>query len=91
MTEQKTDRKMRKEVIGTVTSDKMDKTITVMNYRMVKHPRYGKYIKKKSVFKAHDEKNEAKVGDRVTIRSFRPLSRTKRWLFVKVLKEGKEN
>lgn len=67
------------EVVGEVTSDKMDKTISVLVYRLVKHSRYGKFIRRTSVFKAHDEKELAKIGDRVKIYEVRPMSRTKRW------------
>ena len=81
------------EVVGEVVSDKMDKTISVLVYRLVKHKRYGKFIRRTSVFKAHDEKGQAKVGDRVKIYEVRPMSRTKRWKLREVieghsLKEG---
>lgn len=79
----------RVEVIGEVVSDKMDKTISVVTYRMVKHSKYGKYVKRTSVMKAHDEKNEAKVGDRVKIYESRPLSKTKRWVLGAVVEEAK--
>lgn len=77
------------EVVGEVISDKMDKTISVLIYRMVKHPKYGKYVKKTSVFKAHDEKNQAKIGDVVKIRETRPLSKTKRWTLAEVVEAAK--
>ena len=77
------------EVVGEVVSDKMDKTISVLIYRMVKHPKYGKYVKKTSVFKAHDEKNQAKAGDIVKIRETRPLSKTKRWTLAEVVETAK--
>ncbi|MGZ3774138.1 MAG: 30S ribosomal protein S17 [Pseudobdellovibrionaceae bacterium] len=77
------------EVVGEVISDKMDKTISVLIYRMVKHPKYGKYVKKTSVFKAHDEGNQAKVGDIVKIRETRPLSKTKRWTLAEVVEAAK--
>jgi small subunit ribosomal protein S17 len=67
----------------------MDKTISVVTYRMVKHEKYGKYIKKTSVMKAHDEKNLAKVGDTVKIFETRPLSKTKRWVLAEVLETVK--
>ncbi|MCX7978661.1 MAG: 30S ribosomal protein S17 [Bdellovibrionaceae bacterium] len=79
----------RIEVVGTVVSDKMDKTISVEVFRLVRHPKYGKYMKKSSVFKAHDEKNVAKVGDKVKIFESRPLSKTKRWVLAEVLEAGK--
>lgn len=75
----------RKMVVGIVTSDKMDKTIAVMVKRTIKHPKYGKYIKRSTVYKAHDENNEAKIGDRVEIRETRPLSKTKRWKLVRII------
>lgn len=77
------------EVVGEVISDKMDKTISVLIYRMVKHPKYGKYVKKTSVFKAHDETNTAKAGDIVKIRETRPLSKTKRWTLAEVVETAK--
>jgi small subunit ribosomal protein S17 len=73
------------EEIGEVVSDKMMKTITVRVYRMVKHKKYGKYIRRSTVFKAHDEKNVAKEGDQVRIYLTRPLSKDKRWKLDKVL------
>ena len=73
------------EVVGEVVSNKMDKTISVLVYRMVKHMKYGKYMKRTSVFKAHDEKNVAKIGDVVRIKETRPLSKTKRFAFVEVV------
>lgn len=77
------------EVVGEVISDKMDKTISVLIYRMVKHPKYGKYVKKTSVFKAHDENNQAKTGDVVKIRETRPLSKTKRWALAEIVETAK--
>lgn len=79
----------RVEVIGQVVSNKMDKTISVVTYRMVKHDKYGKYVKKTTVMKAHDEKNVAKVGDTVKIFESRPLSKTKRWVLAEVLESVK--
>ena len=72
--------------IGVVTSDKMQKTITVVVDRLVKHPLYKKYVKERTVLKAHDEKNEAKVGAVVEVELTRPLSKTKRWNLVRVLR-----
>lgn len=69
---------------GKVISDKMDKTITVLIERRVKHPLYGKYISKSSKLKAHDEENAGKIGDMVTISESRPLSKTKAWKLVKI-------
>ena len=79
----------RNEVVGEVISNKMDKTISVLIFRMVKHKKYGKYVKKTSVFKAHDEKNEAKIGDVVKIYETRPLSKTKRWALSEVVETAK--
>lgn len=79
----------RIEVVGEVVSNKMDKTIAVLIYRMVKHKKYGKYLKKTSVFKAHDEKNEAKIGDIVKIYETRPLSKTKRWALSEIVETAK--
>lgn len=71
-------------VTGKVVSDKMDKTITVLIERRVKHALYGKYISRSSKLKAHDEENSCKVGDTVTIAESRPLSKTKSWALVKI-------
>lgn len=78
----------RNEVVGEVVSDKMSKTISVLIFRKVRHAKYGKFLKKTSVFKAHDEKGEAKMGDKVMIRMSRPLSKTKRWTLVSVLEKA---
>lgn len=78
------------QVEGEVISNKMNKTITVKIYRRVRHAKYGKYQKKTSVFKAHDEKNEAKKGDIVRIQMTRPLSKTKRWRLIEVVKRGEQ-
>lgn len=72
-------------VKGQVVSDKGDKTISVLIYRLMKHPKYKKYIRKKSIFKAHDEKNQAKAGDIVKIHESRPLSKTKRWKLLEIV------
>ncbi|MBI4335156.1 MAG: 30S ribosomal protein S17 [Candidatus Omnitrophica bacterium] len=77
----------RKEKQGVVIGDKMDKTITVQVARLVRHAWLGKSIRKYSKFKAHDENREAKVGDIVSIIETRPLSKTKRWRLVKVVKK----
>jgi small subunit ribosomal protein S17 len=83
------DRNLRKTRIGVVTSNKMAKTITVAVERKVKHPIYGKFVKKTTRFHAHDEKNEASIGDVVRIMETRPLSKTKRWRLVEVLEKVK--
>jgi small subunit ribosomal protein S17 len=66
----------------------MDKTITVKVEKLVKHPLYGKYIKRATIYKAHDEEKKAKVGDKVEIMETRPLSKTKRWRLVRILEEA---
>lgn len=83
------ERKARKTRIGLVTSDKMDKTITVAVERKVKHPFYGKFLKKTTKFHAHDETNQCGIGDTVRIMETRPLSKTKRWRLVEVIEKSK--
>ena len=83
------ERNLRKTRIGVVTSNKMNKTITVEVERKVKHPIYGKFVKKTSKFHAHDDKNECKIGDTVMIMETRPLSKTKRWRLVEVVEKVK--
>ncbi len=82
-------RNLRKTRIGVVSSDKMAKTITVGVIRKVKHPIYGKFVKKTTKFHAHDEKEEAGVGDVVKIMETRPLSKTKRWRLVEIVEKAK--
>ncbi|WP_439135121.1 30S ribosomal protein S17 [Pseudomaricurvus sp.] len=82
--------KLVRQVTGKVVSDKMDKTITVLIERRVKHPIYGKYVSKSSKLKAHDEKNECKAGDVVTIEESRPLSKSKSWALVKIEEHATE-
>lgn len=82
-------RNLRKERVGIVTSDKMDKTITVTVERREKHPIYGKFVKKTSKFAAHDEKNDCGIGDTVKIMETRPLSKNKRWRLVEVIERAK--
>ncbi|RKY29296.1 MAG: 30S ribosomal protein S17 [Planctomycetota bacterium] len=82
------ERAQRKSLVGTVTSDKMQKTITVSVERLEKHPLYGKYVRRRTMCKAHDENNEARIGDRVEIMATRPLSKTKQWRLVRVLERG---
>ncbi|ELV08094.1 30S ribosomal protein S17 [Wohlfahrtiimonas chitiniclastica] len=81
--------KVERTVVGTVSSDKMDKTITVLVERLVKHPIYGKYIKRSTKFHAHDENNICKVGDVVEIKQSRPMSKLKSWELVKVIEEAR--
>ena len=83
------ERNLRKIRIGVVSSNKMDKTVTVAVERKVKHPVYGKFLKKTTRFHAHDEKNECSIGDVVKIMETRPLSKTKRWRLVEVLEKVK--
>lgn len=83
------ERKRRKTRIGIVSSDKMAKTITVAVERKVKHPIYGKFLKKTTKFHAHDEQNTAGVGDIVRIMETRPLSKTKRWRLVEIIEKAK--
>jgi small subunit ribosomal protein S17 len=83
------DRNLRKEKIGIVKSNKMDKSIVVSVMRKVKHPKYGKFLNKTSNFVAHDEKNECSIGDTVVIAETRPLSKTKNWRLVEVLEKVK--
>jgi small subunit ribosomal protein S17 len=78
----------RIEVVGQVVSDKMQKTISVRIFRLVRHKKYGKFMRRSSVFKAHDENNTAKVGDTVKLVHTRPLSKTKRWVLAEVLQQA---
>ncbi|MBD2767249.1 30S ribosomal protein S17 [Hymenobacter sp. BT664] len=82
-------RNLRKEITGTVTSNKMDKSITVAVVQKQKHPMYGKFVTKTTKFHAHDEKNECGEGDTVRIMSTRPLSKTKRWRLVEIIERAK--
>lgn len=75
--------------MGVVSSNKMDKTITVSVERKVKHPLYGKFVKKSTKFHAHDEKNECSIGDTVRIMETRPLSKLKRWRLVEIVEKVK--
>lgn len=83
------ERKIRKSRIGLVTSNKMEKTITVAVERKVKHPIYGKFLKKTTKFHAHDETNQCGIGDTVRIMETRPLSKSKRWRLVEVIEKAK--
>ena len=83
------ERNLRKTRVGKVVSDKMDKTITVAVEDHVKHPLYGKVMTKSVRLKAHDENNEAGMGDRVRIMETRPLSATKRWRLVEIIEKAK--
>jgi small subunit ribosomal protein S17 len=79
----------RKEKVGLVTSNKMTKTIVVSVQRQIKHPKYGKFIKRTSKFMAHDEKNESNIGDTVRIVETRPLSKNKCWRLVEIVEKAK--
>ncbi|PIF01941.1 MAG: 30S ribosomal protein S17 [Draconibacterium sp.] len=82
-------RNLRKERVGVVVSDKMDKTIVIAVRRKVKHPIYGKFINKTSKFYAHDEKNTCNIGDTVRIMETRPLSKNKCWRLVEIIERAK--
>lgn len=82
-------RNSRKERVGKVVSNKMQKSITVAMDRKVKHPIYGKFMNKTTKFMAHDEKNEAGIGDTVRIMETRPLSKSKRWRLVEIIEKAK--
>jgi small subunit ribosomal protein S17 len=78
-------RRSRRTRVGVVSSDKTDKTIKVVCQYTVKHPKYGKYIRRRTVLHAHDERNEAKEGDRVEVMVCRPVSKTKSWRLVRIV------
>ena len=82
-------RELRKVRVGKVVSDKMDKTIVVAIEDNVRHPKYGKIIKRTVKIPAHDEKNECGIGDKVAVMETRPLSKTKRWRFVEIVEKAK--
>ena len=88
MTEMET-RNRRKVRVGRVVSDRMEKTIVVSIERLVKHPTYVRYVRRRTKFKVHDEKNEGKVGDLVRFMETRPISKDKRWRVVEVLERAK--
>ena len=83
------ERKLRKTRVGIVVSDKMDKTVVVSLHDNVKHPLYKKIIKRSVKFKAHDEKNECGIGDRVMIMETRPISKDKKWRVVQIIEKAK--
>lgn len=80
---------MRRRVVGKVISDKMNKTRVVVSFTLRKHPLYGKYLKRRTKYYVHDERNESKIGDEVLIEETRPLSKLKRWRLVKIIKQAK--
>jgi small subunit ribosomal protein S17 len=81
-------RGIKREVSGTVVSNKMDKTVVVQVERLVKHPMYKKYIRRRNKFRAHDKDNACQIGDRVTIIETRPLSKTKRWRVSQIVEKA---
>ncbi len=83
------ERNMRKTRTGIVVSDKMDKTVVIAIKDNVRHPLYGKIVKRTSKIHAHDEKNECGIGDRVAVMETRPLSKTKRWRVVEIIEKAK--
>ena len=83
------ERNLRKTRVGIVTSDKMDKTIVVSIVDNVKHPLYGKIVKRTYKLKAHDENNECHIGDRVKVMETRPLSKDKRWRLVEIVEKAR--
>ncbi|WP_407659077.1 30S ribosomal protein S17 [Marivirga aurantiaca] len=85
----KMERNLRKERIGLVVSNKMEKSVTVSVERKVKHPIYGKFLKKTTKFMAHDETNDCNIGDKVKIGETRPMSKNKRWRLVEIIERAK--
>jgi len=83
------ERALRKQRVGVVTSNSMNKSITLVVERKLRHPIYGKFVKKTKKFMAHDEKNECNVGDTVRIMECRPLSKSKRWRLIEVIEKAK--
>jgi small subunit ribosomal protein S17 len=79
---------MKRQVIGTVVSDKMNKTVVVQSERLVKHRLYEKYIRRRAKFSAHDAENSCRIGDKVLITESRPLSKTKRWQVSQILEKA---
>ncbi len=82
-------RNLRKERVGIVTSNKMDKTVVVSEVKKLKHPKYHKFVIRTKKYMAHDEKNEANIGDKVRIMETRPLSKNKRWRIVEIIERAK--
>ena len=81
-------RGMQRQLVGTVVSDKMDKTVVVLVEKLVKHRLYHKYIRRRSKFSAHDQGNQCRIGDKVLITESRPLSKTKRWQVSKIVEKA---
>lgn len=88
-TTEKTVRNRRKSRVGKVVSDRMDKTVVVSIERLVKHPVYGRYVRRRTKFKVHDEKNECRIGDVIRFMETRPISKDKRWRFVGFVERAK--
>ena len=89
MTSETIQRNRRKVRVGKVVSDRMEKTIVVSIERLVKHPTYGRYVRRRTKFKVHDEKNECHIGDVVRFMETRPISKDKRWRFVGIVERAK--
>ena len=90
MTETTTTARSRRKIrVGKVVSDRMDKTAVVSIERLVKHPIYGRYVRRRNKFKVHDEKNECRVGDVIRFMETRPLSKDKRWRFVAIVEKAR--
>ena len=82
-------RGLRKVRVGTISSDRMEKTVVVTVSTLVKHPKYGRFMRRRTKFKAHDEANECRIGDTVEIMETRPLSKDKRWRVVRILERAR--
>ncbi len=81
-------KRLRRQMVGTVVSDKMDKTVIILVERLVKHRLYQKYVRRRARFAAHDENNASRVGDKVAITQSRPLSKTKKWRVNKIIEKA---
>ena len=89
MTTETTVRNRRKTRVGKVVSDRMDKTVVVSIERLVKHPVYGRYVRRRTKFKVHDETNQCRIGDTIRFMETRPMSKEKRWRFVEFIERAK--
>ena len=89
MTTETTERNRRKTRVGKVVSDRMDKTVVVSIERLVKHSTYGRYVRRRTKFKVHDENNECRIGDIIRFMETRPMSKDKRWRFVEFIERAK--
>ena len=88
-TTETTTRNRRKLRVGKVVSDRMEKTVVVFIERLVKHPQYGRYVRRRAKFKVHDEKNECRIGDVIRFMETRPMSKDKRWRFVEFVERAR--